>query len=70
MDSSLQASSVHGLFPGKNPGVGYHFFLQGNFPTQGSSPGLLRLLHWEANSLPLAIPHPHRVVKLPLAVRP
>ena len=27
--------------PGKNPGVGCHFLLQGIFPTQGSNPGLL-----------------------------
>ena len=27
--------------PGKNPEVGSHFLLQGIFPTQGSSPGLL-----------------------------
>ena len=26
---------------GKNTGVGYHFILQGIFPTQGSNPGLL-----------------------------
>ena len=30
-------------FSGKNTGVGYHFLLQGIFPTQGSNPGLL---HW------------------------
>ena len=28
-------------FPGKNTGVGCHFFLQGVFPTQGSNPCLL-----------------------------
>ena len=28
-------------FPGKSPGVGCHFLLQGIFPTQGSNPGLL-----------------------------
>ena len=27
-------------FPGKNTGVGCHFFLQGIFPTQGLNPGL------------------------------
>ena len=43
-------------FPGKNTGVGCHFLLQGNFPTQGSSPHLLCLLHWQADSLPLAPP--------------
>ena len=30
-------------FPGKNTGVGSHFFLQGIFPTQGLNP---HLLHW------------------------
>ena len=35
-------------FPSKNTGVGCHFFLQGIFPTQGSNPSLLHLLHWQA----------------------
>ena len=34
--------------PGKNPGVGCHALLQGLFLTQGSNPGLLCLLHWQA----------------------
>ena len=38
-------------FPGKNTGVGCHFLLQGNFPTQGSNLRLLRLLHWQVDSL-------------------
>ena len=33
--------------PGKNTGVGCHFLLQGIFPTQGSNPRLLCLLHWQ-----------------------
>ena len=37
-------------FPGKNPGVGCHFLLQGIFLTQGSNPHLLCLLHWQADS--------------------
>ena len=37
--------SVPGIFPGKNTGVGCHVLLQGIFPTQGSNPPLLRLLH-------------------------
>ena len=41
-------------FPGKNTGLGCHFLLQGIFPTQGSNPGLLWLLHWETDSLPLS----------------
>ena len=40
-------------FPGKNTGVGCHFLLQRIFPTQGSNPQLLHLLHWQAESLPL-----------------
>ena len=39
-------------FPGKNTWVGCHFFLQGIFPTQGSNPRLLCLLHWRVDSLP------------------
>ena len=40
--------------PGKNTGVGCSFLLQGIFPTQGSNPHLLHLLHWQAGSLPLS----------------
>ena len=42
--------------PGKNPGVGGHVLLQGIFPTQGSNPCLLCLLHWQVGSLPLVPP--------------
>ena len=38
-------------FPGKNPGTGCHFLLQGLFLTQGSNP---HLMHWQAGSLPLS----------------
>ena len=41
-------------FPGKNTGVGCHFFLEGISPTQGSNLHLLPLLHWQADSLPLS----------------
>ena len=41
-------------YPGKNTGVGFHFLLQGIFLTQGSNLCLLYLLHWQADSLPLA----------------
>ena len=40
-------------FPGENTGVGCHFLLQGIFSTQGSNPHLLRVWHWQADSLPL-----------------
>ena len=56
MDCSLPGSSVHGIFPGKNTGVGCHFLLQGNFPTQGLNLSLLCLLHWQVGSLLLAPP--------------
>ena len=39
-------SSLHGIFQGKNTGVGILSFLQGIFLTQGSNPQhLLHLLH-------------------------
>ena len=55
MDCSPSGYSLHGNL-GKNTGVDFHFLLQGIFPTQGSNPHLLHLLHWQASSLPLA-PH-------------
>ena len=61
---SLSALWPHGLspsrllcpsdFPGKNPGVGCNFLLQGILLTQGLNPPLLCLLHWQADSLPLS----------------
>ena len=42
--------------PGNNTGVGCHALLQGIFPTQGSNPCLLHLLHWQVGSLPLESP--------------
>ena len=39
-DSPDWDSSVHRDSPGKNTGIDHHFLLQGNFPTQGSNPGL------------------------------
>ena len=39
-----QASLSMG-FSGKNSGMGYHFHLQGIFPTQGSNLRLVHLLH-------------------------
>ena len=41
-------------FQGKNSRVGCHFLLQEIFPTQGSNPCLLYLLHWQVASLPLS----------------
>ena len=52
--------------------MGCHSLLQGIFPTQGLNPHHLRLLHWQAGSLPLALPGkpkilydpPSRVMKI------
>ena len=36
--------------------MGFHFLLPGIFPSWGWNLYLLRLLHWQADSLPLAPP--------------
>jgi len=53
VNCSPSDSSCPWNFPGKNTGAGCHFLLQETFPTQGSNPHLLCLLHWQADSLPL-----------------
>ena len=65
VDCSPPVSSVHGIsqdrfFPGKNTGVVCHFQLQGIFLTQGLNP---RLLHWQADSLPVS---PGRYMIIPI----
>ena len=42
--------------PGKNTWMSFCALLQGIFPTQGSNPHLLRLLHWLAGSSLLGLP--------------
>ena len=54
MDCGSPGPSVCGNFPGKKTGVGWHFLLQGIFPTQGSNPHLFQILHWQDDSLPLS----------------
>ena len=49
VDCSPPGSSVHGILPGKNAGVGCHFLLKGIFLTQGSNLHLLHLLHWQVD---------------------
>ena len=56
MDCGPPGSYVHEDSPGKNTGVGFHALLQRIFLTQGLSPRLLRLLPWQAGSLPLVPP--------------
>ena len=50
---------------GKNTRVGCHALLKGIFPTQGSNPPLLFLLHWQVGSLPLAPPGNHPSIQTP-----
>ena len=52
----LPGPSVHEDSLGKNTGVGCHALLRGIFPTQGSNPHLLCLLHKQAGSLPPVLP--------------
>ena len=60
-DSATPRTLAHRLLcpwasPGKDTGVGCCALLQGIFPTQGLSPSLLCLLHWQAGSLRLIKP--------------
>ena len=56
IECSPPDSSVHGIFPGKNTGVGCHAFLQGILPTQGWNPGLLhcRRILYQLSHIPYA----------------
>ena len=56
MHCSPTGSSVQWNSPGMNTGVGCHPLLQGIFPTRGSNPHLLCLLHWQTHPLPLVLP--------------
>ena len=51
MDRSPLGSPCPWDFPGKNTGVGYHFLLQGIFPTQGLNPHLLCHRYWHGSFL-------------------
>ena len=53
MGCSLPGFSVHGDSPDKNTGVGCHFLFHSIFLTQGLKLYLLKLLHWQVDSLPL-----------------
>ena len=55
--------------PGKNTGVGFHFFLLGNLPHPGSNSCVLHLLDWQVDSLPLShlgSTSPKMMIKTPL----
>ena len=52
MDHSPPGSSIHGILQARILEWLSNFLLQGIFPTQGSNPHLLHLLHWQVGSLP------------------
>ena len=55
---SPSGSSVHGILPDKNTGVGCHFLLQGTSPTQGWNLQLLyyrQTLHSESRGKPFCL---------------
>ena len=54
MDCSPPGSSVHGTLQARIPEWVAISSSRGNLPTQGSSPHLLHLLHWQADILPLS----------------
>ena len=60
MHCSLPGSSVHGIFHGKNTGVGCHFLFQGIFPTQGLNLGLA---HCRQMLYPLSQGSPREYIK-------
>ena len=53
---SMEFFIFHENFPGKNTAMGCHFLPQGIFPSQESKFYLPCLLHWQVDSLPLALP--------------
>ena len=55
-DCSLPGSSVHGIFQSRILVWVATSFSRGVFPTQGSNPCLLHLLHWQEDSSPLYNP--------------
>ena len=57
---SLSGSSVHGIVQARILEWVAISSSRGIFPTQGLNPRLLRLLHWQAGSLPLAPPGKHK----------
>ena len=56
MDCSPPGSSVHGILLARILEWVDVSLLQGIFLNQGSNPRLFHLLHWQAGSLPLALP--------------
>ena len=54
MDWNLPDSSIHGILQSRTLQWVDMCSSKGIFPTQGSNPHLLCLLHWQVSSLPLA----------------
>ena len=55
MGHSLPGSSVHGILLARRI-VGNNFLPSKDLPDPGNEPRSLNLLHWQAGSLPLALP--------------
>ena len=55
MNCSLPGFSVHGIFQARILEQVATSYSRGIFPTQGSNPCILPLLHWQVDSLPLAL---------------
>ena len=56
MDGSLPGSPVHGVLQARILECICHCLLQGIFPTQGSNPRLLCLVHWQTDSFIPVLP--------------
>ena len=53
INCSLPGSSVRRILQARILELSFHALLQGIFPTQGSNPRILCLLHWQVGSLSL-----------------
>lgn len=62
MDCTLSGFSVHEVSRQEYCNGG-HFLLQSIFLTQGSNPGFLHFLHWQANSFDTAPPGKPKIYK-------
>ena len=75
MDCSLPGSSVHGIFQVRILEWVSIPFPPGVFATQGLNPHVLRLLHWQVGSLPVASPgkpfllQQQDIIKITLKIR-
>ena len=64
MNCSSPGSSVRGIYPGKNTGVGCHFLLQGDHPDPGIEPASSASPALQAESLSLSHPNRNRLIDI------